>query len=271
MANLLFYITLTLYGTATMMYLSWLLRTKASTASIARKILITGFVTHILSIMHRFVAVNHLQITNMHDALSFFGLALVGIYLAVDHRYKVASLGSFVTPVAFITMMGSSALPAELPPLDPLLHNIWIYAHTMLAFASYALFTISSSAAVIYLLLSHLLKKKYPGQIFLKLPSLEKLDDIGRRCLNFGFPLLTIAIIIGSLVATKRWGSYWIWDPKQVWSLITWLVYAALLHGRVALGWSGKRAALLSLFGITLLLFGFVGINLWFPGLHAFN
>lgn len=271
MAQILFYITLALYGAATIMYLTWLLRTTEGTGSIARKTLFAGFVIHQLSIVHRYVASGHFQITNMHGALSFCGMAIVGIYLFVEHRYNIVSLGSFITPIAFLMMLGSSALVAELPPLDPGLQNSWVYVHTFLAFASYALFTISGGAAVMYLLLSHLLKAKHLGQIFLKLPSLEKLDEIGRRCLNFGFPMLTLAIVIGSLVATKKWGSFWSWEPKQIWSLIIWLVYAALLHGRLALGWRGKRAALLSLVGIMLLLFGFIGINAWFPGLHHFN
>lgn len=271
MAKILFDITLTLYGAATLMYLYWLLRTTSATGNIARKVLLSGFIVHILAILHRFSTANHLQITNMHDSLSFFGLALVSIYLVVEHRYKVTSLGSFVTPVAFLAMLGSSALATELHPLDPVLQNAWVYSHTMLAFSSYALFTISGGTAVMYLIQSHLLKTKYPGQLFQKLPSLEKLDDISHRCLNFGFTMLTVAIITGALVATSTWGSYWSWDPKQTWSLITWLAYAALLHGRLALGWRGKRAALLSLVGIILLLFSFIGVNLWFSGLHSFK
>jgi cytochrome c-type biogenesis protein CcsB len=271
MSRLLFSLTLASYGIATLMYLVWLLRSSEGTGAIARRILIAGCILHQLAILHRYVAYGHFQITNMHDALSFCGLAIVSIYLVVENRYKVTALGSFVTPVAFLMMLGSSALAQDLAPLDPTLQNIWIYIHTMLAFGSYALFTVSGGVAVMYLLLSHLLKTKYLGQIVQKLPSLEKLDDIGQRCLNLGFPMLTITLIIGSLVATQRWGSYWSWEPKQVWSLVIWSVYALLLNGRLVLGWRGKRAALLSLIGILLLMFGFVGINLWFPGLHNFN
>jgi cytochrome c-type biogenesis protein CcsB len=271
MAKILFYITLVLYGFATLMYLFWLMRTTIVTGNIARNVLLSGFLVHVLALLHRFVSVNHLPIANMHDSLSFFGVALVGIYLAVEHRYKITSLGSFVTPVAFLTMLGSSTFANELKPLDPLMQNAWIYSHTILAFVSYALFTISGGTAAMYLIQSHLLKTKYQGHIFQKLPSLEKLDDISYRCLNIGFPMLTVAIITGAMVATKVWGSYWSWDPKQTCSLITWLVYAVLLHGRLAVGWRGKRAALFSLAGIILLLFSFVGVNLWFPGLHAFK
>lgn len=271
MSRILFYLTLASYGIATLMYLIWLLRTSEGTGSIARKVLIAGCIMHQLAILHRYVNYGHFQITNMHDALSFCGLAIVCIYLVFENRYKVTALGSFVTPVVFLMMLGSSALATDLGPLDPGLQNSWIYIHTMLAFGSYALFTISGGAAVIYLLLSHLLKTKHLGQIVEKLPSLEKLDDIGQRCLNTGFPMLTITLIIGSLVATQRWGSYWSWDPKQIWSLLIWSVYALLLNGRLILGWRGKRAALLSLIGIFLLMFGFIVINLWFPGLHSFN
>ena len=90
------------------------------------------------------------------------------------------------------------------------------------------------------------------------------------RCLALGFPLLTLGIISGSVWAEYAWGSYWNWDPKQTWSLITWLVYAALLHGRLTLGWRGRRAAILSILGFSIMLFTFVGVNLILKGAHNF-
>jgi len=140
-----------------------------------------------------------------------------------------------------------------------------------MAFVSYATFTISFGAALMYLIQQHFLKKKKLGALFQRLPALETLDDINYRCLTIGFPLLTIAIITGAIWAEKAWGTYWSWDPKETWSLITWFIYAALLHGRMTIGWRGKRAALLSVAGFLIMLFTFIGVNLWLPGLHAYK
>lgn len=271
MTQISFYLTLALYGAATMLYMACLLRSTPCMGAVARKVLIAGFFAHLLATLHRFIAAGHLPITNMHESLSFFGLALVGIYLAFELRYQVSTLGSFITPVVLLMMLGSSAFPDELKPLNPALQSAWIYSHTILAFVSYAMFTVSGGTAAMYLIQSHFLKKKHLGTLFQRLPSLDKLDEIGYRCLTFGFPMLTIAIITGAIWAAQAWGSYWSWDPKETWSLITWFIYAALLHGRLTTGWRGKRAAILSLAGFLIMLFTFIGVNLWIPGLHAYN
>jgi cytochrome c-type biogenesis protein CcsB len=115
------------------------------------------------------------------------------------------------------------------------------------------------------------LKRKKLGAIFKRLPSLDVLDDINYRCLTIGFPLLTLGIITGSIWASFAWGSYWSWDPKEVWSLITWLLYAALLHGRMTVGWRGRKAAILAIVGFCAILFTFLGVNLLLPGLHTYT
>ena len=105
-------------------------------------------------------------------------------------------------------------------------------------------------------------KKKRLGALYQKLPALDILDEINYRCLTLGFPLLTVAIITGAIWAETAWGTYWSWDPKETWSLITWFIYAALLHGRLTTGWRGRKAALLSIIGFFILLFTFLGVNL---------
>jgi cytochrome c-type biogenesis protein CcsB len=122
-----------------------------------------------------------------------------------------------------------------------------------------------------YLLMEKELKHKKMGAIFKRLPSLNVLDDINYRCLTIGFPLLTLGIITGSIWAEYAWGSYWSWDPKEVWSLITWLLYAALLHGRMTVGWRGRKAAILAIVGFCAILFTFLGVNLLLPGLHTYT
>lgn len=271
MTQISFYLTLLLYGVATLFYLACLLRQTPCRPVIAQRVLLVGFLAHCLAVIHRFIAVGHLPVTNMHEALSFFALAIVGIYLAVERRYQVSMLGSFIVPFALLVTLGAGMVPMTIRPLNPALQSAWIYSHTILAFGAYAFFTISGGVALLYLIQSHFLKKKQLGSLFLKLPPLDLLDEIGYRCLAFGFPMLTVAIITGAIWASRAWGSYWSWDPKESWSLITWFIYAALLHGRLTTGWRGRRAAWLTIFGFLVMLFTFIGVNLWLPGLHSYT
>ena len=207
----------------------------------------------------------------MHESLSFFGLVIVGAYILIERKYKVPILGPFVIPVALMLVIVSSAFPMTVTELNPALKSNWLWIHTIMAFISYAMFTVAFGTAVVYLIQQYFLKKKRLGALFRKLPSLNTLDDINYRCLTIGFPLLTVAIITGAIWAEKAWGTYWSWDPKETWSLITWFIFAALLHSRLTTGWRGKRASLLTIAGFLIMMFTFIGVNLWLPGLHAYK
>ncbi|MBK5273789.1 MAG: c-type cytochrome biogenesis protein CcsB [Desulfuromonadales bacterium] len=261
MTHLFFSLTLGFYVCATAAYFACLFRTSAGLTQWASRLLATGCVAHILSTVHLASKAKHLPLTNMQESLSFFSLMIIVAFLIFERRYKVTTLGSFVTPVALMMLIGSSALHMELRQLPPILQSNWFWFHALLAFVSYAAFTIAFGVAVIYLIQRHFLKAKHFGVLFQRLPPLDTLDEISYRCLAVGFPLLTIAIISGAIWSEKAVGSYWVWDPKQTWSLITWLIYAALLHGRLTIGWRGKRAALLSIVGFTVLLITFFGMK----------
>ncbi|MBI2355198.1 MAG: c-type cytochrome biogenesis protein CcsB [Deltaproteobacteria bacterium] len=271
MSHIFFSLTLVLYGCATITYLAYLSRTTPTLATWANRLVMAGFAAHSLATIHRFSSAGHLPITNMHESLSFFGLAIVGTFILFERRYRVAILGSFIIPLALLFVIASSAFPTAIRDLNPALRSGWLWVHTIMAFIAYATFTIAFGAAVIYLIQQHFLKKKRLGALFQKLPSLNTLDDINYRCLTVGFPLLTVAIITGAIWAEKAWGTYWSWDPKETWSLITWFIFAALLHGRMTTGWRGRRAALLSIAGFLIMLFTFIGVNLWLPGLHSYK
>ena len=271
MTQIAFYSTMILYALATLLYVGCLASQAPCRTIIARNILTAGCLAHFLAVVHRYIAVGHLPITNLHESLSFFSLTITAIYLMIEWRYKVVSLGALVTPFSLMMVVAASMFPAEVRPLNPALNSAWIYSHTLLAFGAYAFFTISAAVALLYIIQSHFLKKKHLGSLFIKLPPLDILDDIGYRCLAFGFPMLTVAIITGAIWASRAWGSYWSWDPKETWSLITWFIYAALLHGRMTTGWRGKNAALLPIIGFAIMLFTFIGVNLLLPSLHSYS
>jgi cytochrome c-type biogenesis protein CcsB len=271
MSQIFFSLTIALYGCSSVAYLLYLLRTTDGLGLWAKRLVMAGFMAHLLSTIHRFSSSGHLPITNMHESLSFFGLVIVGAYILIERKYKVTILGPFVIPVALMLVITSSAFPMAIRELNPALKSNWLWIHTIMAFISYAMFTIAFGTAVVYLIQQYFLKKKKLGALFHKLPSLNTLDDISYRCLTIGFPLLTVAIITGAIWAEKAWGTYWSWDPKETWSLITWLIFAALLHSRLTTGWRGRRASLLTIAGFLIMLFTFIGVNLWLPGLHSYK
>ena len=271
MNALLFYLTLGVYLGATVAYLIYLLKPSRQLGTTARWLLTGGFAIHILFTLHRYLEGGHTPITNTHEALSFFSLAIVGVFLIVERRFKIFSLGSFVTPVAFILLAVSSLFPTAIAPLNPALKSNWLVVHTIVAFLGYAAFVVAFGASVMYLIQERFLKKKKLGGLFQRLPSLDTLDEINYRCLTFGFPLLTVAIISGAIWAETAWGTYWSWDPKETWSLITWFIYAALLHGRLTTGWRGKKAAIMAIVGFFFMLFTFLGVNLFMTGLHSYK
>jgi len=271
MNNVLYWIVIALYGAATLLYLRYLLRPGDGLGTASRWVLTAGLAAHVLFTLSRYVEAGYTPITNLHESLSFFSLAVVGVYLALQRKYRAVILGSFVTPVALVILLASASFSREIAPLNPALKSSWLAVHTIVAFSGYAAFAVAFCAGIMYLIQERFLKKKRLGPLYRRLPSLETLDDINYRCLTIGFPLLTVAIVTGAIWAESAWGSYWSWDPKETWSLITWFVYAALLHGRLTTGWRGRRAAVLSIIGFCVLLFTFLGVNLLMSGLHSYR
>ena len=271
MNALLFNSTLVIYAVVTAIYLLYLLKPKDTLGKLGLWLTLAGFVAHCGFTVNRYLEAGHTPITNLHESLSFFSLAIVGIFILFERRYKISILGSFMMPLALLVMAISASFSSVIPPLNPALKSKWLAVHTIMAFLGYAAFAISFGVSIMYLIQSHFLKTRRLGPMFQKLPALDLLDDISYRCLTLGFPLLTFAIISGAIWAETAWGTYWSWDPKETWSLITWFIYAALLHGRLTTGWRGRKAAMLSIFGFVIMLFTFLGVNLLLPGLHSYK
>src|SRR5512137_2858615 len=271
MNAMLFYCTIAVYLLATASYLAYLAKPSEGLGKTAHRLIIAGFVIHCMFTLDRYLEAGHTPITNLHESLSFFSLAIVGIFIAFERKYKVSILGSFVTPLALIILLVSALFPSAIAPLNPALKSKWLAVHTTMAFFGYATFSVAFGAAIMYLIQEHFLKSKQLGALYQKLPSLDVLDEINYRCLTFGFPLLTFAIISGAIWAETAWGTYWSWDPKETWSLITWFIYAALLHGRLTTGWRGRRAAILAIIGFFVMLFTFLGVNLFLSSLHSYK
>ncbi len=229
-----------------------------------------GLLMHTVSIVSRFASVGHIPVATPHEAASFFSWCMVLLFLILEFRHKIGLLGSFLMPIAFLMLVVSSLLPRDAKPLSPVLQSNWFGVHTIFAFAGNAAFALAFCVGIMYLVQEHYVKSKRLGGIFQKLPSLQELDEINYRLISIGFPLLTLAIITGALWAQSAWGGFWRWDPREAWALVTWLIYATILHSRLVAGWRGKRAAVLSVLGFVSILLAFFGIKLLQRGLHVF-
>lgn len=266
----LFELALTCYFAATIVSVMELFKGTKTTSKIMLSLVVAGFAFHTANIIARYVLSGHIPIANLHEASSFFSWCIVLLFFYLEYRYKLGLLGAFIMPVVFILMLSSSMLPRKIEPLSPVLQSYWLGIHTVLAFIGDAAFAMAFGIGLMYLLQEHYVKSKHLGGLFKRLPSLQILDEINYRLITIGFPFLTLAIITGALWAESAWGSYWRWDPKEVWSLITWFIYALVLHVRLTVGWRGKRAAILSIIGFCVVLFTFFGVNLLLKGLHSF-
>ncbi len=201
-------------------------------------------------------------LSNGFEAFSFYAWGLGLAYLLVPWLRRYAVLGVFVTPLALLSILVASVLPKRIEPLGPVLQSHWLPIHVRVSFAAYAMFTLAFVGAVTYLL--HLRALKRPGRWFWarQLPSLETLETLQRRTAVVGLVLMTGALISGSLWAEKAWGIVWPWEPKQVASLVTWLIYALYFFARHNIGWQDRRGAWLLVGGFVSVILTFVGADL---------
>ena len=267
---LLFELALTFYLLATIAGIVEIFKKKKGTSKAVLYLSVIGFLFHTVNIIVRYVQSGHIPVTNMHEASSFFVWCIVILLFSYEYRYKPGLLSSFIMPLVFVIMFSSASFPREIGTIDPVLQSYWFGIHVFLAFLGDAAFAMACGIGIMYLIQERHVKSKNLNSLFLKLPSLQVLDDINYHLITIGFPLLSLAIITGVIWANSAWGTYWRWDPKEVWSLITWFIYALVLHLRLTLGWRGKKAAILSIIGFVIVIFTFFGVTLLLKGSHVF-
>ncbi len=202
--------------------------------------------------------------------LFIFSWLIALVFLVSQLRFKTPVLGAFVLPVAFLGTLPYVIIPDGMITQDPTLANPWILAHILSIFLGEAFFAISFLAGAIYIFQENQLKSKRIGSHLKKLPSLITLDRINHLSLLLGFPLLTVSLIIGFILAREIWSEGWVWGAKETWSTVTWLLYAFLINGRLSLGWRGRRAALGAVVGFCIVVVTFV-VGYVFPGQHRFE
>jgi cytochrome c-type biogenesis protein CcsB len=258
------------YGAAFICFiLSWMLKRDA-TATLGDIIVVISFAAHLTAVVVRWIesyraGFGHIPLTNFYESLIFISLVIAFIYLVLRFAFGYRFLGAFMTPFSLLALAYASLSPdvdRSIRPLVPALQSNWLTVHVMTCFLSYSAFAFSFVAAILYLF-----KRNRAGGI---LPDRDTLDELTYRGILAGMPLLTIGIITGAFWAHFAWGSYWSWDPKETWSLITWIIYALFIHARFIRGWRGTRSAVLSIIGFLCVVFTFLGVNFILSGLHSY-
>ncbi len=230
---------------------------------------VAGFLLHIAYFTLRWSESGRIPITGFFEAINFLGMGIVLVFLIMELRYRIAALGSFMLPLVVLLMAPALAVSGKIEDLNPILKSGWLGIHTSLAVLGDAAFAFACIISIMYLIQERQLKKKHLGAIFHRLPSLEIMDTIGYKAISFGWPLFTLGMVTGSIWAEVAWGTYWSWDPKETWSLITWAIYLAILHLRT-LGWRGKKMAYLSIVGFLFVLISFFVVSRIQVGKHVF-
>ena len=265
-----------IYLASSIFYIFRMVTGRAFWGLFASYIAFAGLIAQSFALILRWVesyklGIGHAPLSNLYESLIFFAWSIVLLYLIIEWRIKSRNLGAFVIPFAFLFMAYASFSPdvsSRIQPLVPALQSNWLISHVTTCFIGYAAFTIACGLGFMYLLKG--LEKGHGPRPFLRsLPDREILDELAYHSVVIGFIFLTLGIITGSVWAYSAWGSYWSWDPKETWSLITWLIYAAMLHSRFVRDWRGTRMAIMSIIGFASVLFTYFGVN-YLPGLHSY-
>ncbi|MCK7490215.1 MAG: c-type cytochrome biogenesis protein CcsB [Anaerotruncus sp.] len=250
----------------------------------------------------RWIVAGYFPLSNLYESLLFLTWTLLTIYLYIELKTKSKLIGAILIPVALlISGFANLTLSPEMQkssPLVPALQSNWLMMHVSMMLLSYATLIMGSLLCILFLVISkykdidfksiddsslplyNIMLDYYEAKLLApsnemselgKLKLLQSLDNWSYRIIGLGFPFLTIGIISGGVWANEAWGSYWSWDPKETWALITWLVFATYLHARITKGWEGKKTAILGGLGFFVIWICYLGVNFLGKGLHSYG
>jgi cytochrome c-type biogenesis protein CcsB len=215
---------------------------------------------------------------------NMFEFALVGcmfvilVFVAISLRRDVRWLGLFVIGPVLLTLgLAITVFYTDASELLPSLKSVWLVIHVTVATFSVALFTIAFSVTILHLVQTWLESQDPEGMSRLRtivntaLPPARSLDRTAYGIHVVAFPLWTFTLIAGAIWAEQAWGHYWNWDPKEVWTFVIWVVYAAYLHARATTGWTPRAANYLALAGYACILVNYMVVNVYFVGQHSYS
>lgn len=225
-----------------------------------------AFVFLTFSLTLRGIIGGRVPFANMYEFTLLFTWGILLFYLIIRRTIKAPLLTILVLLITITLMSYSFFLPTDIVTLMPALQSYWLQIHVATAIIAYGAFGIACCLGMLYLL-----KEKRPHNwLYASLPELKKLDGILHWSVSVGFTFMALVLITGAVWAEEAWGTWWSWDPKETWALITWLVYAGYLHAHKTYGWQGKRSAIMAVAGFVVVLFTLYGVSYLLPGNHSY-
>jgi cytochrome c-type biogenesis protein CcsB len=231
-------------------------------AAVTTVVLAIGAMAQTIYMALRWVAAGRAPFSNMFESLVLFVWAVVVIYLTLQMRRRIPLLAAATALLAVLTLAYASSFETKIEPLMPALRSNWLTVHVFTVFLGYGAVALACLSSIAYLIF---VRRPKTSRDFVQ--ALESATD---NTISFGFLFLTVGIISGAVWANSAWGTYWSWDPKETWSLITWFIYAIFLHCRFMRGWRGARAAWISIIGFASVIFTYLGVNFLLTGLHSY-
>ena len=252
----------------------------------------------------RWIVAGYFPLSNLYESLLFLTCLLLTIYLYIESKTNSRLIGALLIPlILFINGFANLTLSPEMQkssPLVPALQSNWLMMHVSMMLLSYATLILGSLLCILFLIISQsqsinfnlsdtvskfnlndvndysevgILTSTPSKKVFEfgKFKLLKSLDNWSYRVIGLGFPFLTIGIISGGVWANEAWGSYWSWDPKETWALITWLIFATYLHARITKGWEGRKTAIIGSLGFFVIWICYLGVNFLGKGLHSYG
>ena len=246
-------------------------------ARVAVALTVLGALIHGAGVVTRALGAGRVPWGNMYEFLTTGAFVAIAVFLLVLVRRDLRFLGTFVVGLAIIMLVAASvAYWTPVGHLVPALQSYWLIIHVSIAVLSSALFTLTFAMSALQLVQSHRQKTVAAGGAdklgFMRLvPSALSLENLSYRINAIAFIGWTFTLMFGAIWAEKAWGRFWGWDTKEVWTFVIWVVYAGYLHARATRGWTGNRAAWLSIVGYLCVIFNFTIVNQFFNGLHSYS
>jgi len=264
MLNIIFFASLVLYLLATITQFIYIAMKKDMLNKVSWYLFLLAFLLNTAYIVTRGVVASRLPLSNQFEFSTAFAWGIALMYIVVYLKFKAQWISAVAMPAVFLLLSYAALLPKEITELMPALKSVWFGLHIGCAVFSYAAFVIAGCIGVIYL---YRLKKGETENS----NNLIQMDYLSYRIICLGFLLLTVVILSGCVWAEQAWGTFWSWDPKETWALITWIVYAIYLHQRLRKDWRGKKMAIFAIVSIIFVLFTFIGVNTLMSGLHSYK
>lgn len=254
---------------STAAFVVYLVTQRRSASVVGVGLLGASFLLLTLYLLTSWVTTKGFPARNLYETLLVAAWAVAGTFLGLQFRLRLSVLGVLAAPMVMLLILIATQLSSDPVVNKPIFNSFWLVIHVAAILMGEALLALACGAAILYLLQERAIKQKRRGFFYERLPSLERLDATGYIGIVSGFSLMTFGLVIGMIYARSVWGHFWTWNSKEVWSGITWLLYAVLLHGRLTVGWRGRRSAVMAIVGFVIIILTFIATNYWMEGHHG--